>query len=90
MTSKYQEAAKLSTATAPSRCLEVISEPTWKSLHDRFKKVVADRRNKNLKNQAVSGIVEERGEREMLLDDLILAIDEQEEGKEMQQDERSG
>ena len=78
-TTKYEEAVKLLIAAAPPRSLQGISEPTWKSLRDRFKKVAADRRDKNKKPQAASGIVEEGGEREVLLDDLILAMDEHEE-----------
>ena len=69
--------------------MEGITEPTWKSLRDRFKKVTAERRDKNAKNQAVSGIVEERGEREILLDDLILAMDEQEEEKRAERKEKT-
>ena len=49
------------------------------SLRNRFKKISAERRDKNAKNQATSGIVKERGKREILLDNLILAMDEQEE-----------
>lgn len=64
-------------------------KPTWKSLNDRYKKVVADHRIARRANEAASGIIEIRGEREELLDDIVLAVDEMEEGRRAEREERN-
>ena len=55
--------------------------PTWKSLKDRFKKLVADRRAENYSNRLASGISEVHGERETLLDEIIQQIDDKKEAE---------
>ncbi|CDF35739.1 unnamed protein product [Chondrus crispus] len=62
---------------------------TWKSVRDRFKKLIADRRRKNKNNLNASGIIEVRGEKEVLLDDLLLEIDEHEESKRIEKEDRN-
>ena len=67
------------TAGIPARVLDTFVSISWKTINDRFKKVVADHREAVKINTTASGIIEVRGEREELLDDIILAMDEMEE-----------
>jgi len=46
------------------------------ALADRFKKLVSDRRKEDKKKSMSSGISEEHGEKQQLLDDIIAEIDE--------------
>lgn len=52
------------------------TRPTWKSLSDRFKKIVGDHLLETRENEAKFGILEIRVEREELLEDINLAMDE--------------
>lgn len=52
------------------------ARPTWNSINDRFKKLLSDHRTAVTRNLTASGIIEVRGERELLLDDIMLAVDE--------------
>ena len=67
------------TAGIPARVLDTFVSISWKTINDRFKKVVADHREAVKINTTASGIIEVKGEREELLDDIILAMDEMEE-----------
>lgn len=58
-------------------------------LNDRFKKVIFDHRALTKSNALASSIVEVRGEREQLLDDLILEIDGDEEHRRVDRNEKS-
>lgn len=48
----------------------------WKTLNDRFKKLVADHRLAASHNAVASVILEERSEREVLLEYIVLEIDD--------------
>ncbi|KAI0556720.1 rab11 family-interacting protein 1-like isoform X1 [Gracilaria domingensis] len=60
----------------PHRAFTCMHKPSKKTLIDRFKRLVCARREQNKVNERASGIAEEYGEKENLLDDLILEIDE--------------
>ena len=62
--------------------------PSKKTLSDRFKRLVQQRRQAVKVNLAASGIIEPHGDKEVLLDDLILEIDEKEEASRAEKDER--
>lgn len=86
---RFDEALGLFTASLPAAALQGMCQPSWKTLNDRFKKIVADHRIAVKRNGAASGIIEVRGERELLLDDIVLAVDEWEEGRRAERDERT-
>lgn len=73
----------------PESSLRGTLRPTWKTINDRFKKLVQDHREASQANRAASGIIEVRGEREVLLDDIVLAIDEFEEHRRAERNERT-
>lgn len=87
--SRFQEALGHFIAAIPHTTFEMIQMPTWKTLNDRFKKLVSDHRAAVRTNAAASGIVEVRGEREILLDDIVQAVDELEEQRRAERDERT-
>jgi len=88
-TARYQEAVSLFLQAAPTGSLKDVVSPTWKSLRDRFKKITTDRREENKANAGASGIIEVRGEREVLLDDLLHGMGEHEELKRSERDEKT-
>ena len=51
--------------------------------------MVSDHRITVKKNAVASGIIEIRGERELLLDDIVLTVDEWEEGRRAERDEKT-
>lgn len=65
------------------------SRPTYKSLSDRLKKLVADRLKDNKVTAVASGIVELFDERKQLLDDLINKMDDRVEESRILKDERA-
>ena len=72
----FEEAHSAFLSTAPSDMLGPKEPPSQKSLEDRFKVLIGKRRLDNKKSIASSGQVEVYAERETLLSDLILEIDE--------------
>ena len=62
--------------SAEFRATEGLGLPTWKTLSDRFRKLTADRKIENSHTAGASGIVEVYGERQQLLDDILLEIKE--------------
>ena len=66
-----------------------MTSPTWKTLSDRFKKILSDHRLAARDNAAASGNIEVRGVREVLLDDVVLEIDEWSEQRRVEQDEKT-
>lgn len=61
--------------------------PTCKTLNDSFEKILSDHREADRRN---AGIIEVRGEKETLLDDVMLELDELEETKREERDGRKG
>lgn len=86
---RFEEALAIFIGSVPEEGLLNVFPPTWKTLNDRFKKVVADHRVAVTQNAVASGIIEVRGEREVLLDDIILEMDEAEEKRRSERDERT-
>lgn len=86
---KFEDVLKQFIIEVPNHHWLTTTKPTWKSLNDRFKKVVADHRTSRRANEAASGIIEIRGEREELLDDIVLAVDEKEEERRTEREERT-
>lgn len=66
-----------------------VHKPTWKTLNDLFKKLVSDHRDASKRNSAASGIIEIRGERELLLEDISLAVGEAVEQRRAEREEKS-
>ncbi|KAI0561782.1 apoptotic chromatin condensation inducer in the nucleus isoform X1 [Gracilaria domingensis] len=62
-------------------------KPSRKTLIDRYKRLLCARREQNKINEKASGIAEIYGERENLLDDLILEIDEKAETARREREE---
>ncbi|KAI0560678.1 caldesmon isoform X1 [Gracilaria domingensis] len=60
----------------PSPVFLYTKKPSTKTLVDRFKRLIALRRSAVKQNESASGIAEVFGEKEELLDDLILEMDE--------------
>ena len=48
--------------------------PTWKTLSERFRKLTADRKIENSHTAGASGIVEVYGEKQRLLDDILMEM----------------
>ena len=86
---KYEEALQLFLTSAPEGCFDTVTSPTCKTLSDRFKKILSDHRLAARDNAAASGIIEVRGERELLLDDFVLEIDEWSEQRRDERDEKT-
>lgn len=86
---RFEKALPIFVASLPAGALVHIIPPTWKTLNDRFKKAVADHRLAASRNAVASGILEVRGEREVLLDDVFLEIDDVEEKRVAERDERT-
>lgn len=86
---RFEEVLKKFTAQLADNIWVNTTRPTWKSLNDRYKKIIADHRVARRQNESASGIVEIRGEREELLDDIVLAVDEMEEGRRTEREERT-
>lgn len=62
--------------------------PSWKTINERFKKLVLDHREAITNNRATSVIEEVREEIEVLLYDIFLAVDEMEEQSGAERDSR--
>ena len=86
---RFEECLDHFLSSAPGGSLDCVQLPTWKTLNDSFKKVISDHRTLSNSNARVSGITEVRGEREQLLDDLILENDEDEEHRRSDRNEKS-
>ena len=86
---RFEECLDLFLSRAPGASLDCVELSTWKTLNDSFKKVISDYRTLSKSNARASGIAEVRGEREQILDDLILEIDEDEEHRRSYRNEKS-
>ena len=72
----FEETLTLFLSALPSGALGGIRLPTWKTLSDSFKKIVGDHKTESQSNAIASGIIETRGGREILLDDIVLSMHE--------------
>ena len=63
--------------------------PTWKTLSDRFRKLTADRKAGNSYTAGASGIVEVYGEKQQLLDYILLEMKEKSESERVEKDEKA-
>ena len=86
---RFEETLSLFLSALPAGALEGICLPTWKTLSDRFKKIVADHKTETRSNATASGIIEIRGEREILLDDIVLSMNEWSEKRRSEREERT-
>lgn len=86
---RFEDVLKRFIPSIPDDMWHTTTKPTWKSLNDRYKKIISDHRTATRANLAASGIVEERGEREQLLDDILLIVNENEEERRAERDERT-
>ncbi|PXF43622.1 hypothetical protein BWQ96_06631 [Gracilariopsis chorda] len=86
---RFEQALKLFLDAAPSSQLVNITHPVPLTLRDRFTTIVEKRRVEVRGTAAASGIVEKRGQREELLDDVILAMDKEQERKNALINERT-
>ena len=86
---KFESAVSIFLSSSPEGCFNKIQEPTHKTLSDRFKKIVDNHRAAVRANVAASGIIEVRGEREVLLDDIVLEMDEWAEQRRSEREEKT-
>lgn len=86
---KFEDALKMFLSTAPKSKLDKLMHPTWKSLYERFKKLLSDHRAETRQNTAASGIAEVRTEKHVLLDDIVQMADEHAEKKRSERNERT-
>ena len=75
----YQEVLKTFMKQFPTADYNHLHKPSGKTLWDRFRRLVSHRRASVRWTPAASGIIEKHGEKEELLDDLIMEVDEKEE-----------
>ena len=73
----------------PPGALQDVSILTWKTLSKRFQKILAYHKIASEANAVAWGINEVRGEREILLDDISLAVDEYNERRRSEREERT-
>ena len=85
----FEAALALFLSSSLEGCFHTIQEPSYKTLSDRFKKVIADHRLAVRSKVAVSGITKIQGEREVLLDDIVLEMDEWAEQRRMEREEKT-
>ena len=86
----YEEVRQLFLKAVPTTLFEHSQRPSGKTLADRFKGLIGKRREDVNRTSSASGIIEEHGEQEQLLDDLILEIDEKEESVRVEKEEQTG
>lgn len=72
---RFEEALHSDLSALPQSVIQSVHPSTWKTVSDRFKKLVADHLKLTKAKQAVSGIVQIRREREQLLYEIFLAVD---------------
>ena len=85
----YQEVLKTFMKQIPTAVFNHLHKPSGKTLWDRFKRLVSHRRASVKRTAAASGIIERHGEKEQLLDDLIMEVDEKEEAARAEKNEQN-
>lgn len=73
-------------ANLPPRMWETVQKPKMKTMRDKLRAVMAERRETNKRNANSSGIAEEVGPAEQLLDDMLLEVQESEEARRNERD----
>lgn len=86
---KFEETLGLFLNNSPKQKLDAVTPPTWKTIYERFKKVVADHRASARKSQAASGVAEDETERTQLLDDILQEMDDSAEQRRAERCEKS-
>lgn len=84
---KFEEVLKQLLSQLSTETLLSTTTPTWKSLNDRFKKIITDHRTTRRVNETASGTVEIRGELEELLDNIILAVEKKKKERRSEREE---
>ena len=72
----FEEVLDFFLQALPCTLFQCVQKPNAKTITDRFNRLVAQRREKVKETAAASGVSEAYGEKEQLLDDIILEIDE--------------
>ena len=85
---RFDEAARTFVEAAGSSLGDVLT-PSMKTVRDRFTTVIEKRKVDVKRTTAASGIVEERGAKEELMDDLIFEMEEHLERKRAEEAERT-
>lgn len=65
-----------------------MQRPSWKTIYDRFETVVPENTALDALNTAALGIVEERTEKSILLDDVVQKTDDFAEARRAARNER--
>ena len=86
---RFEECLDLFLSSAPGASLDGVQLPTGKTLIENLRKFISDHRAPTKSNARASGITEVRGERKQLLYDLILEMDEDEEHRHAERNEKS-
>lgn len=83
----FSEALNIFKSTTPANLFIGVSQPTWKSLNDRLQKLMAHNRTAVSRNISASGIIEVRGEREEILDDIMHTVDKMDDKRREEREE---
>lgn len=83
---RFEETLYLFVSSAHAGRLKNMCAPSWQTFNDRFKKVFSDHRLAARNNAVAYGIIEVRREREMLLGDIVLSMDEWDEERRSERD----
>lgn len=86
---KFEEALTVFISSTPRGRLQNVTSPTWKTIYERFKKVVSDYRASDRRDSIASRVEENRSERDLLLDDIIQHQDEHQETQRNERNERT-
>lgn len=73
----------------PPGKLVSVTNSKWKTLNDRYKKCVANHCDAVRRNEAASGIIEVRGEREVLFDNIVQEMDKVDEKGRAERDKET-
>ncbi|CAN8072456.1 unnamed protein product [Agarophyton chilense] len=83
----YKQVLKTFMQQVPGVVFQHLHAPSCKTLSDLFKRLIAQRRDYVKRTSTASGFVEQHGDKEGLMGDLILEIDEIEETCRVEKDE---
>lgn len=86
---KFEETVATFIASAPPSKMNTVIRPSWKTVYDRFKKLVADHRSEDRTNAGASGIDEEESETSALLYDIVQAMDDTAEARRAERNEKT-
>lgn len=86
---KFEETLDIFISNSPKDRLAVVTAPTWKTIYERFKKIVADHRANTRESKAASGVAEDETERTQLLDDIVEEMDDTAELRRTERNEKT-